>query len=43
MDDSNERQKWAQGWIWNNLLNGSNDLKNPNPYGNGSAMKYNWY
>jgi hypothetical protein len=38
-----ERNRLANDWTWNNLMNGSNNLQNPNPYGNGSAMKYNWY
>jgi hypothetical protein len=38
-----ERNRLANDWTWNNLRNGSNNLQNPNPYGNGSAMKYNWY
>jgi hypothetical protein len=38
-----ERNRLANEWTWNNLRNGSNNLQNPNPYGNGSAMQYNWY
>jgi hypothetical protein len=37
------RNSLANKWTWDNLLNGSNNLQNPNPYGNGFAMKYNWY
>jgi hypothetical protein len=38
-----ERNYLANNWTWNNLLNGTNNLANPNPYGNGFAFKYEWY
>ncbi len=38
-----ERNRLANEWTWNNLLNRSNNLQNPNPYGNGSESRYNWY
>ncbi len=38
-----ELNRLANNWTWDNLRNGSNNLRNPNPFGNGFAMKYNWY
>jgi hypothetical protein len=38
-----ERNRLANEWTWNNLRNGTNNLANPNPYGNGSSMTYKWY
>jgi hypothetical protein len=38
-----ETNRLANEWTWNNLRNGTNNLANPNPYGDGNAKIWNWY
>ena len=38
-----ERNRLANDWTWNNLKNGTNNLANPNPFGDGNSKIWNWY